>query len=167
MILLHFSTLPSFGLFSNDLLSPNHKPSLFFSQQSSEILSLSLFSFIVCDFSLKKMVEIEQCSDAGEDKTTRDHTKIEALDAQTEELAREEEGFETASEGGGDSDGEEQKADASKSGSCEDDKPTEEQEQLQQVSLIKCTFFLGIYMDGFDISNCKKPFFVELRCFWK
>ncbi|XXG48655.1 hypothetical protein AAC387_Pa02g3040 [Persea americana] len=88
----------------------------------------------------KKMVEIEQCSDAGEDQTTRNHTNIEALHAQTEELAREEEGFETASEGGGDSDGEEQKADASKSDSCEDDKPTEpteEQEQLQQKALDK------------------------------
>lgn len=81
---------------------------------------------------------IEQCLDAGEDhQTPRNHANIEPLDAQTEELAVEDEGYETAGEseveGEGDSNCEEQRPDASKQSSCEEGKPTEE--QLQQVNL--------------------------------
>lgn len=86
------------------------------------------------------MAVIEQCLDADEDhQTPRNHANIEPLDAQTEELAVDDEGYETAGEsevegeGEGNSNCEEQRPDASKQSSCEEGKPTEE--QLQQVNL--------------------------------
>lgn len=97
------------------------------------------------------MVVIEPCSDPD---TTRNRTNTEIPEhsnAQTEESSREDDGFETASDG--ESDGQDRNPDSSKPEEQTPEEPTAE--QLQQVSWIWFLPFWGGISELWGVSEIR------------